>query len=272
MEITKTICAAALVGAALALQGCANTTGTGSVGIERSQLLFIPTSTINKTASDQYFSLVKSAQKKGALITKGKLFDRINKISFQLIGHVGTFREDAYDWHWSVSLFKSDQVNAFCAPGGKIGIFTGIIEKLNLNDDEIAAVIGHEIAHALREHSREKISQQTLGALVSTGIAAATGIPSGIVSTGSDYLVHLPNSRSMELEADIIGLELMARAGFNPANASSLWKKMAAHSEQQGNKINPFFSTHPASEERVKALETNTSKVIHLYNQTKFTN
>lgn len=224
------------IGAALLvglLQGCANTTDSGAIGLQRSQLLLISSEELN----------AKAAQ------------------GFQQLS------ADAKDWDWEINVFDSDEINAFCAPGGKIGVYTGIVKRLKLTDDELAAVMGHEIAHALREHSREKASQQMVSNLLVTTVSAAAKVDGSLLDMGSQMFVHLPNSRSMELESDVMGLELMARAGYDPRNAPKLWEKMRAASG--GNKGLAFMSTHPADEERIAAMQENIPKVVHLYEEAR---
>lgn len=245
------------------LQGCANTTSSGAIGLQRSQLMLVPSSTINAQAAQGFQQLTADAQSKKKLNTNAAMTQRIRRIGNDLIAHVGVFRPDAKDWAWEINVFDSDEINAFCAPGGKIGVYTGIVNKLKLTDDEIAAVMGHEIAHALREHSREQASQKTISGLITSTVAAATGMPGELMDAGSQMLVHLPNSRSMELESDIIGLELMARAGYNPRNASSIWKKMQQLSGSQGGPA--FLSTHPAGDQRIAELDAYVPKVLPLY-------
>ena len=255
------------VGAALitvmVLQGCANTTSSGTIGLQRSQLLLVPSETMNAQAAKGFQQLSADALSKKKLNTNPAMTQRVRRIGNDLIAHVGVFRPDARNWAWEINVFESAQINAFCAPGGKIGVYTGIIEQLQLTDDELAAIMGHEIAHALREHSREQASQKVISGLLTSTVAAATGMPGELMDAGSQMLVHLPNSRSMELESDVIGLELMARAGYNPRHAASVWKKMA--------QINPgkngpaFLSTHPAGTQRIAELEAYVPKVLPLY-------
>lgn len=248
---------------ALVLQGCANTTSSGAIGLQRSQLLLIPSETINAQAAKGFQQLSADALSKKKLNTNAAMTQRVRRIGNDLIAHVGVFRPDARNWAWEINVFESDEINAFCAPGGKIGVYTGIVNQLKLTDDELAAVMGHEIAHALREHSREQASQKAVSGLITSTIAAATGMPGELMDAGSQMLVHLPNSRSMELESDVIGLELMARAGYNPRNASSVWKKML---QASGSKNGPaFLSTHPAGEQRIEELDAYVPKVWPLY-------
>ncbi|WP_284336931.1 M48 family metallopeptidase [Comamonas sp. NoAH] len=245
------------------LQGCANTTSSGAIGLQRSQLLLVSSDTVNAQAAKGFQQLTADAQKKQKLNTDRAMTQRVRRIGNDLIAQVGVFRPDARNWAWEINVFESDQINAFCAPGGKIGVYTGIVNQLKLTDDEIAAVMGHEIAHALREHSREQLSQKTVSSLLTSVVSAAAGVPGELMDAGSQMLVHLPNSRSMELESDIIGLELMARAGYDPRNASSIWKKMQQLSSGKGGPA--FLSTHPAGADRIKELEAYVPKVLPLY-------
>lgn len=245
------------------LLGCANTTSTGAIGLQRSQLMLISSDAINTQAAKGFQQLTADAQSKKKLNTNPAITQRVRRIGQDLIAHVGVFRSDAQQWAWEINVFESDEINAFCAPGGKIGVYTGIVNKLQLTDDEIAAVMGHEIAHALREHSREQASQKTISSLITSTVAAATGMPGELMNAGSQMLVHLPNSRAMELESDVIGLELMARAGYDPRNASSIWKKMQQVNGKQGGAS--FLSTHPAGDQRIAELDAYVPKVWPLY-------
>lgn len=270
-HLTRTLCLSAAIAAtglgAGLLTGCANTTDSGAIGLQRSQLLLVSGEQLNAQAAEGFQQLVADASAKKKLNTNAAMTQRVRKIGQDLIAQTGAFRADARAWQWEIHVFQSDDINAFCAPGGKIGVYTGIVERLKLTDDELAAIMGHEIAHALREHSREKASQQMVSGLISGTVAATTGIGGDFVNVGSQMLVHLPNSRNMELESDIIGLELMARAGYDPRNAPNLWKKMqAASGAAQGA---AFMSTHPADEVRIRTMEQTIPKVLPLYQQAK---
>nr|MDT0252452.1 M48 family metallopeptidase [Endozoicomonas sp.] len=185
----------------------------------------------------------------------------------RLVSHVGVFRQDARSWQWEVNLITDKQLNAYCMPGGKIMFYTGIIDTLKLTDDEIAAIMGHEMAHALREHGREAMSQAYAVQLGQDTLAILLGVSPGVMSIGSsvvNYALTLPNSRTNEAEADLIGLELMARAGYNPRAAVTLWQKMSAQSSKN---VPEFMSTHPAHDTRINGLRANIPKVEHLYNK-----
>jgi len=253
------------------LIGCqtVKTTDSGAIGVKRKQKMisFISSEDINKQYAQSYAETVKAAQKNNKLDKSSVNAKRLDVIAARLIPHVSAFRRDALNWKWEVNLIKNPELNANCGPGGKIIFYSGIIEKLNLTDDEIAAIMGHEMAHALREHGREGYSK-AMAVQVAGQIAQLLGASEAAVNaanTGVNYFMLLPNSRENENEADLIGLELMARAGYNPHAAVSLWKKMAKAS---GGKAPPeFASTHPSSENRIASLQQNLTKVIPLYNQ-----
>jgi predicted Zn-dependent protease len=162
-------------------------------------------------------------------------------------------------------------INATCAPGGRITFYTGIINKLNLTDDEIAAIMGHEIAHAVREHGREQVSQ-ALAQNVITNVALATAGAGSAQSIDAanqimQYVLVLPNSRQNEKEADAIGLELAARGGYDPRAAITLWEKMSK--ESKGKNPPEFLSTHPSNENRIKELSALMPRVMPLYEAAK---
>lgn len=251
--------------ASLSLVGCSSTTLNSTTGVNRKQLLLVSESEINQLSVQNYNQVLSQAKAKGALNTNHAQQARLQRIANRLITQVKNFRPEAGAWQWQVNLVKSDELNASCAPGGKILFYTGIIDRLKLTDDEIAAIMGHEMAHALREHGRENVSrayaqQAGLGIL-----AAATGMSGSqtqLASLVSQVGISLPNSRTQESEADTLGLELMARAGYNPHAAVSLWKKMIAANGSGGSQL---LSTHPNPENRIKNLEALTPKVMPLY-------
>ena len=176
------------------------------------------------------------------------------------------FRDDAPGWKWEVNVITSPQVNAFCMPGGKIMVYTGLQKQLNLNDDELAVVLGHEMAHALREHSREQVSQ-AMAAQTAIGLGAAIlGFGDGaaqLANVGYETLIATRFSRSDEEEADRLGVELAARAGYDPRAGVSVWRKMAAASG--GANSVAFLSSHPTDESRVKSVESLLPAVTPLY-------
>ncbi len=254
MQIKKCLKHAAAGMLACLLLACASTTKPGVVGVTRQQFLMVPAATVEKMALVSYAQQNQKAKDEGKLITSGPEYERLDRIASRLRQHVEIFREDTRDWQWQLTLIDAPVINATCAPGGKITFYTGIVRKLALTDDEIAAIMGHEIAHALREHGRERISQ-AYAQNVLTGVALAATNNSNQIALANQfahYLYTLPNSRQNESEADAVGLELAARAGYDPAAAIGLWKKMAAES---GDKSPPqFLSTHPAPATRIDEI------------------
>ena len=249
------------------LSACASTTSNSVSGVKRSQLLLLPSSTVNQMSTQSYTQTLQEAQKKNTLNADKPLLNRVKTISNRLIAQVGVFRPDASQWKWEVNVEKNEQLNAYCMPGGKIMVFSGLADKLNATDDELAAVIGHEIAHALREHGRERMSQAYVQQFGLQALASLIGGTAGSMAAqgagmGSQLLFSLPNGREQEREADRMGLELAARAGYNPEAAVTLWQKMNA-----ANKSSPpeFLSTHPSSENRIKDLQALTPSVMPLY-------
>lgn len=259
----------------LQMAGCATTTKDSVSGVHRTQLMLLPASQVADMSTQAYTQTLQESQKKHTLNTDKAQLERVRGISNKLISQVGIFRPDAVQWKWEVNVDKSDQVNAYCMPGGKIMVLTGLIDQLKATDDELGAVIGHEIAHALREHGRERMSQayvqqfglQALGAILTKGSSAAVGNASvQAAGLGSQLFFALPNGREQEREADKIGLELSARAGFNPEAAITLWQKMSALG---GAKPPEFFSTHPANDSRIAELRALVPKVKPLYEASK---
>ncbi|HOY70086.1 MAG TPA: M48 family metallopeptidase [Methylotenera sp.] len=255
----------------LQFSGCATTTKDSVSGVKRSQFMLLPAASVDKMSAQAYNQTIQEANKKQALNVDKAQVDRVRAISNRLIAQVGVFRPDASKWAWEVNVEKNDQLNAYCMPGGKIMVLTGMMDKLQATDDELAAVIGHEIAHALREHGRERMSQayvQQFGlqALASMVTGASGGALVKGAGMGSQLFFALPNGREQERESDRIGLELAARAGFNPDAAVTLWEKMSA-----ANKGAPpeFLSTHPASENRIADLKALAPKVRPLYEAAK---
>jgi Zn-dependent protease with chaperone function len=256
------------------LVGCATTTKKGVVGIERSQFMMLSSKQVETMSLQSYSQTLKTANDKKTLNTDPATLARVRAISDRLIAQVPVYRADAANWKWEVNVETSDQVNAYCMPGGKIMVYTGLIEKIKTTDDELAAVIGHEIAHALREHGRERMSlayaQQgglaLLAAVIGSKRNAATGLALGGAAMGTQLFFSLPNSRTQETEADRMGLELAARAGFNPNAAVSLWIKMG---QNGGKKPAEFLSSHPSDKTRIDDLSKLIPTVMPLYEQAK---
>lgn len=265
--LTTTVLAASL--SVLSLGGCSSTTSSGAIGVDRQQLLLVSSEEVLQMSAQSYATTLQEARAKGLLDTNTAQVNRLKGIANRIVGQVGVYRQDAAKWNWEVHTIKSNELNAFVMPGGKVMFYTGIIERLNLTDDEIAAIMAHEVSHALREHSRERLSRE-YATQTGIGVAASIfGLSQGqaqIASVAGDLGISRPHSRTQESEADQIGLELMARAGYNPQAAITLWQKM-----QRANQGEPpqFLSTHPSSSNRIAELQALMPKVLPLYQQSR---
>lgn len=264
---------AAACGATVLAAGCAavQTTQSGAVGVERKQYMssLVSEAALNQEAAQQYSTLLATARTQKALDVDGAQTNRVKAIAQRLIAQAGVFRPDASSWKWEVHVLKSDEVNAWCMPGGKIAVYSGLINTIKPTDAELAAVIGHEIAHALREHSREQVSQQMATNVGLSVLSAVTGSKASadLGGTLTKVMFTLPNSRTHETEADRIGVELAARAGFDPAAAITLWQKMGAASA--GNSPPEFLSTHPSAQSRIADLQVIAQQMMPLYQQAR---
>ena len=250
-----------------ALAGCqgVNTTKPGAVGVERKQNMMVSSDSINRSAQQAYGQVIAEAQKKGQLNVDAAQLQRVRAIASRLIPETRAFRNDAPKWNWEVNVITSKSVNAWCMPGGKIAFYTGLIERLQATDDEVAAVMGHEIAHALREHGRERASQamaQGIGIAVVGAVLRAPGVAQDLTQMVIDLTFNLPNSRTDEVEADRIGVELAARSGYDPRAAVTLWEKMQKEGKSQPPQ---FLSTHPSHASRIGDLKGYAAKVLPLY-------
>ncbi len=256
-----------IVGLACGLTACqtVQTTNPGAVGVDRKQRMLVSEKEVEQGAQVAYDQELDKARKQGALNTNQQTYKRVQAISQRLIPFTNTFRPDATQWDWEVNVQDSNDVNAYCMPGGKIMVYTGLVDQLQATDAELAAVIGHEIAHALREHSRERLSRAYAEQLVLAGIGVATGAGDATMALASQISAvtfQLPHSREQEAEADRIGLELMARAGYDPNAAVTLWEKMG---KVGGGGPPEFLSTHPSGESRIRDLQASIPRVQPLY-------
>lgn len=247
--------------------GCqtVSTTQGGAVGVERAQMMMVSAAEIEEASSKQYEEMLAEARAQKTLDRDALMLQRVRRIVSRLTPHSSVFRADAPSWPWEVHVFHADELNAWCMAGGKMAIYSGLIERLKLTDDEIAAVMGHEIAHALREHARERVSKS-----MATGIGlSVAGALLGVGQAGQDLMgkvaqvtFELPNSREHETEADRIGVELAARAGYDPRAAVTLWDKMAA---QSSGAPPQWLSTHPSHSTRQRDLAAYAARVMPLY-------
>ena len=223
----------------------------GSVGRKSRALSFASAARIEREAGTQYRDLMREASRKGALApASDPQLQRLRGVAARLIAQATRYNARAADWKWEVNLLGSSQINAFCMPGGKIAFFSGILTKLRLTDDELAIVMGHEIAHALREHGRERAGKE-LWARIGTAVAAIGGALIGLgdlggqVASGTAQVALLRNSRSDETEADLVGLDLAARAGFDPRAGLVVWQKMEAAGKGRGEPCLLYTSPSP---------------------------
>jgi predicted Zn-dependent protease len=242
------------------------TTQPGAVGVQRKQIMMVSEEEVEKGAQVAYQQELDKARKQGALNPDPKTYQRVQAITRRLIPQTTVFRPDAAQWKWEVNVQESDDVNAYCMPGGKIMVYTGLIDQLKATDAELAAVIGHEIAHALREHSRERLSRAYVEQIALAGLGIVTGAGESTMQLAqqvSAVTFTLPHSREQEAEADRIGLELMARGGYDPNAAISLWQKMS----KLGGGGPEFLSTHPSGESRIRDLQASVPRVMTLYQE-----
>ena len=241
------------------------------VEVHKSRLLLLPASTVERSAGQQYGQLMRAASEKGLLNRDPRQVERLRRIARELIPHATRFNANAQAWRWEVNLITSKTVNAFCMPGGKIAFFTGILDTLQLTDDEVATIMGHEIGHALLEHGRARMSEQVLknvGISVAAAVFNLGQISAELLNQAANLAVSLPYARKQESDADLVGLELSARSGHDPRAAVAVWQKMSKLSQSAGKgggQPPQFLSTHPSHASRIKDIEANLPKVLPLY-------
>lgn len=224
----------------------------------------VPVEKVEQAGALQYQKLTDEATREGRLLPESDpMARRVRDIAIRLLPHAIDHNPRAREWAWQVNVFKADIINAFCMPGGKIAIYTGLIDRLALTDNEIAMIMGHEIAHALREHARERMAK---GMLTNVGVIALgwftkSDAAARIANMGGKLLT-LKFSRNDETEADLVGMEMAARAGFDPRAGVTLWQKMSRATKGQPQE---FLSTHPSGESRIEKIRENLPKVMPLY-------
>jgi predicted Zn-dependent protease len=237
----------------------------GDVGRESRFTNLVSADEIERAATTQYGQLKRDAAAKGLLATaQHPQVVRLRAIADRLIPLTAGWNKRATQWRWEVMLIHKKDLNAFCMPGGKIAFFDGLLAKLRLSDDEVAMIMGHEMAHALREHARERMGKTAatrLGAGLISSLLGLGGMGDAALSLGANLLT-LKFSREDESEADLVGLDLAARAGYDPHAGVSLWQKMMKAAEGAPPE---FISTHPAGPTRVREIENVLPKVKPLY-------
>jgi len=259
--------ASALATAAL-LAGCQANPITG-----RSQLMIVPESMAVSESAAAYAQMMGQLGKKKQVEADSARAHKVRDITDRLVAQAIRLRPDSAEWKWEVQVINDPKtVNAFCMAGGKMAIYTGMWDKLNASDEEIAMVMGHEISHALAGHTQERMSVAMTSQVLAAGVALAISSSEstrGLAMTGTQlaavYAVQLPNSRTSESEADAIGIELAARAGYDPHAAVTLWEKMG----KLGGSPPEFLSTHPSPENRAARLRELGAKVQPFYLEAK---
>ncbi len=265
------ILAVAASAAVVVTAGCetVDTTKSSDVGVDRRQHMMVSSDQVNQSSAQAYQQVLAEAQKQGALDRDAATVQRVKTIVGRLIPGTGVLRPDAPGWKWETRVLSSKEVNAWCMAGGKIAVYTGLIDAVKPTDDELAAVIGHEMGHALREHVREQMSQAMAQQVALGVIGAVANIPQAAMQMAPmvmDVTFNLPHSRQDETEADRIGVEVAARAGYDPRAALSLWEKMQKVGGGQPPKL---LSTHPPTADRIKDLRVVTEQVMPLYQAAK---
>ena len=228
----------------------------------------------NQQAKLQYDQMLAQAHQQDAVATdRNPQLIRLRAIAKRLIPFTARWNQDAANWNWEVNLLKSDTVNAFCMPGGRIAFYSGILTKLNLTDDEVAMVMGHEIAHALREHAREQAGKNAITSGVARVVGALGSAYFGVdprlgdaLAGGAAQLAALKYSRGDESEADLVGMDLAARAGYDPRAGIALWQKMNAVNQRAPI---GFLSTHPTSQDRIDNMNKHMYQVLPVYARAK---
>ncbi len=266
--VARCLMGLALVASPLALPVAVAREGV-DVGKNSAFTKLVPAEDVERSAAQQYQQMLSQASAKNALGPRdsGQVV-RLRAIATKIIPFTLEWNPRARDWKWEVNLIGSNQINAFCMPGGKIAFYSGILEQLKLTDDEAAMVMGHEIAHALREHARERMGKNAATNIGATVLGQLFGLGQlgQTVTNYSAQLLTLQFSREDESEADLVGMELAARAGYNPQAGVSLWNKMGAASKGAPPQ---WLSTHPSGSSRIADIERNLPKVMPLYERAR---
>jgi len=236
----------------------------------RTQVMLVSEDSAIEASKEAYIATMEDFKQKGQLDKDPGMVKRVNEITTKLIRQAKILRPSSSDWEWSVKVIdEPETINAWCMAGGRMAIYSGLINKLSATDDEIAQVMGHEISHALANHTAERMSVAMASGLAvdlyNSTVGESTGTTS-LASAAAQVALTLPNSRTGESEADKIGIELAAKAGYNPNAAVTLWQKMAAAG---GGSSLEFLSTHPAPENREKALKKLIPQMMPYYQAAK---
>ncbi|ANF82057.1 type I deoxyribonuclease HsdR [Acinetobacter sp. NCu2D-2] len=226
--------------------------------------------TLNLSAAQSYNQMLTEAKQKQVLDTTSATYKKVNRVFLRMKPHADVLNQTGHAFDWKVAVIKSKEINAYVAPGGKVVFYTGIVETLKLTDDEVAAIMGHEMVHALEEHSKNKVGAQALTDMA-VGLGAkyvgnsAGGYGGLLLDMGAKFGVGLPFSRNLESRADKGGLMLMAKAGYNPNAAVTLWQKMNAQDSSGNNPLMKFMSTHPSNNDRIAGLQKMMPEALEQY-------
>jgi len=258
--------------AAPSLLGWGDAHAQVDVGSASSLRKLVPAGQLEEAATGQYHQMLEQARAKNALAPDDHpQLQALRAMAKKLIPFALPWNDRARQWRWEVNLIASKQINAFCMPGGKIAFYTGILNELKLSSDEAAMIMGHEMAHALREHARERLAKSKatgLGLSIGAQLLGLGDLGNVAANLGTQLLT-LKFSRDDETEADLVGLELAARAAYNPQAGVTLWQKMSNASGGSGGPGLNFLSTHPSGPDRIVALQANVPKVMDLYNRAR---
>ena len=234
----------------------------------------VDSAAINQEAALSYRQTMAKARQQKIVDTTSATAKRVQRVFQRLVPYANAANQTGQVFQWEMTVIRSNELNAWAMPGGKMAVYTGIVEKLNLSDDELAAIVGHEMTHALLEHSKQETNRNvglSIGAQLGASIlAATTGIDGNLIGTGvglaADLGVDKPFSRKAEREADLGGLRLMAQAGYNHEAAVSVWQKMNRENDNN-NALNAILSTHPTNNARIELIRQELPKVMPLYHQ-----
>ncbi|MGX2042146.1 M48 family metallopeptidase [Methylocaldum sp. MU1018] len=249
---------------AVGIGGCSTNPITG-----RSQVMLVSDAEAARASEQAYSQVLANAEKQRVLDDDPAVLDRVRSIAQPLIAQATALRPETRNWQWEVHVLKSGEVNAWCMAGGKIAVYTGLLQKIRPTDDELAQVLAHEIAHALLSHQAEKMSRMEAqklglglgvlaGAVAGYDLSGVAGLADALATVG----LQLPNSRKAENEADSVGIELAAKAGYDPFAAISLWEKMI----KVGGSGGPdWLSTHPDPEQRLQSMRARAQQLMPVY-------
>ncbi|AOX18596.1 M48 family metallopeptidase [Kozakia baliensis] len=229
------------------------------------------TQSLNLQAQQQYGQVVTHAMQRNMLVRSGADYDMVRTVLLRLEPFADRANKTGVPFQWHLAVFKTNEINAWVMPGGLVGVYTGLIDRLHLTEAETAAVLGHEMIHALEEHAKEKAGEKTLSNLATLALSAYAGSAAGAaLGAASTMGVGLPFSRRLETRADLGGMMLMAEAGYDPHAALSLWRKMASLQGQAGKEgLAQFLSDHPNDADRQAAIEAELPKAMTAYEQAR---